>query len=92
MNTDIKKGGWTIDEDLMILNFVLTEGRHWSRLIEEMGRVRTEHMVKNRYSTLVNLGRKYCNIPFEVNNNNNEEETLIKAIISYLSTHKEIIY
>lgn len=49
-------------------------------------------MVKNRYSTLVNLGRKYCNIPFEVNNNNNEEEILIKAIISYLSTHKELIY
>lgn len=49
-------------------------------------------MVKNRYSTLVNLGRKYCNMPFEVNNNNNEEEMLIKAIISYLSTHKELIY
>jgi hypothetical protein len=33
MNTGIKKGGWSIDEDLMILNFVLNEGRHWSRLI-----------------------------------------------------------
>jgi hypothetical protein len=48
-------------------------------------------MVKNRFATLLNLGRKYCNIPFEVNNNS-DEHVLINSIANYLSSHKELIY
>jgi hypothetical protein len=90
LNNDIKKGGWTIDEDLTILNFVSKNGRHWSQLIEHLGRTRTEHMVKNRYSTLLNFGRKHCVVASEVNNN--DDNILIRSLIDYLSSHKEIVY
>lgn len=66
------------------------EGRHWSRLIEQIGRVRTEHMAKNRFGSLLTLGRKYCNVVSEVNQN--DENVLISSLVDYLSTHKGLLY
>ena len=58
MNGDIVKGEWTIDEDLIILTFVQKEGHHWSRVVEKLSRRRTEHMIKNRFTSLVNCAKK----------------------------------
>lgn len=58
MDQEIKRGSWTVDEDLIILQNVLAEGHHWSKIVELLPTRRTEHMVKNRFGSLVSCGRK----------------------------------
>jgi len=58
MDSTIQKGQWTIEEDLLILNFVSREGHHWSRAVTLLNHKRTEHMTKNRFSSLIVCARK----------------------------------
>lgn len=41
-------------EDLLLLQTVKNEGRKWSTITHLLGQRRTEHMVKNRYNSLIN--------------------------------------
>lgn len=44
---------WTPSEDLILLNTVRTTGRKWSQAVRHLSHTRTEHMVKNRYKSLL---------------------------------------
>lgn len=48
------RGCWDLEEDLKILEKVLTEGPKWAALSKEM-KCRSENSIKNRYLTLMGL-------------------------------------
>lgn len=51
---------WTAAEDLILLNCIKRKGKKWSVAVKELEHTRTEHMVKNRYKSLIsNEGKKY---------------------------------
>ena len=42
----------------MIINFVGEKGRRWARLAPLLREKRTEHMIKNRYHSMITLAKK----------------------------------
>lgn len=46
-------GNWDKDEDKFILDHVINKGRKWSSIVKLMGSQRTEHMIKNRFKSLL---------------------------------------
>lgn len=46
-------GDWEADEDRKIADYILSVGRKWSDIAKKLGSHRTEHMIKNRYKTLI---------------------------------------
>jgi len=42
----------------MIFNFVGEKGRRWARLAPLLREKRTEHMIKNRYHSMITLAKK----------------------------------
>lgn len=57
MNEEITHGGWNIEEDIWILDLVQEEGRKWARIALRLDSRRTEHMIKNRYHSLMTCSR-----------------------------------
>lgn len=53
-----KRGLWTPQEDIKIFRFVLEYGKRWCKLVPVLKETRTEHMIKNRYNSLINKQRK----------------------------------
>jgi hypothetical protein len=53
------RGNWSVDEDKSIFEFVLQEGKKWSKLVGVLKDKRTEHSIKNRYNALIAKYRKY---------------------------------
>lgn len=53
-----KRGLWTAQEDLRIFKFVMEYGKRWCKLVPVLKDTRTEHMIKNRYNSLLNKQRK----------------------------------
>jgi hypothetical protein len=54
----LSSGVWTEDEDLELTRLFLTEGKKWSKISKMLGGARTEHMVKNRYKTIISRQKK----------------------------------
>lgn len=55
-----RKTEWTTAEDLVLLESVQLRGKKWSLAVRQLGHTRTEHMVKNRYkSLLANEAKKH---------------------------------
>ena len=52
---EIFSGSWTEEEEQRFVFLILSMGRKWSKIARELESNRTEHMVKNRYKTI--LGR-----------------------------------
>jgi hypothetical protein len=50
LNPQVKKGDWTTEEDIRIFDLISEHGLRWSMISREMGKIRTEHMVKNRFN------------------------------------------
>lgn len=51
---------WTATEDLTLLNCIKKKGKRWSVAMKELSNTRTEHMVKNRYKSLIsNESKRY---------------------------------
>ena len=48
-----KHGNWNPQEDILIFNFVIENGKKWSKLVPVLEGTRTEHMIKNRYNSLI---------------------------------------
>ena len=48
------KGIWNCHQDLIILKYVLNKGPKWSQIVKELKHEKTEHMIKNRFYSLVN--------------------------------------
>jgi transcriptional activator Myb len=44
---------WTAMEDLVMLTTIKKKGKRWSLAVKELNHTRTEHMVKNRYKSLI---------------------------------------
>lgn len=44
---------WTASEDLVLLSTIKRKGKRWSLAVRELNHTRTEHMVKNRYKSLI---------------------------------------
>jgi len=51
-----KKDDFSVEEDLILINFILKESKSWSKIVKILNYSRTEHRIKNRYYTLI---RKY---------------------------------
>lgn len=49
-----------ISEDITILKYVIEEGRKWSRIAPLLPKKKTEHMIKNRFNTLMVILKKYA--------------------------------
>ena len=71
-----KHGNWTPQEDLIIFNFVIEVGKKWSKLVPVLNNTRTEHMVKNRYNSLITKLRG--------NNKKEKEEQVIQKVIKHV--------
>lgn len=51
---------WTISEDIVLLTTIKKKGKKWSLVAKELKHTRTEHMVKNRYKSLIsNESKKF---------------------------------
>lgn len=44
---------WTHQEDLTLLSTVRAHGKKWSLVVRKLENTRTEHMVKNRFKSLI---------------------------------------
>lgn len=57
LNPDLKKGEWTLEEDIQILALKKKYGNRWS-LISKVLRGRTENSVKNRWKSIFRKNKK----------------------------------
>lgn len=48
-----KRGAWTPAEDHLIFTFIQQQGKHWSRIVPLLNHTRTQHMIKNRYNSIL---------------------------------------
>lgn len=44
---------WTPSEDFILLSTIKKRGKRWSLAVKGLRHTRTEHMVKNRYKSLI---------------------------------------
>lgn len=51
-------GAWELQEDLILISCVKKQGKKWAFIAKNLQDRRTEHMVKNRYKSLVTKFRK----------------------------------
>ena len=51
-------GKWTDREDALIFQYVLERGKKWSKIVPLLNGTRTEHMIKNRYNSLLAKARQ----------------------------------
>jgi hypothetical protein len=49
----LHSGEWTLEEDVAILEFVLRSGHKWATICRDWLPSRTEHMIKNRFKSLL---------------------------------------
>lgn len=52
-NSSLLSGQWLSSEDITILKQVLSYGHSWAKICRESLTHRTEHMVKNRFKSLL---------------------------------------
>jgi myb proto-oncogene protein len=48
-----KRGDWTTREDYLIFKYALQHGKRWCKIVPLLEYTRTEHMIKNRYNSLL---------------------------------------
>ncbi len=58
MNITVRRGSWEMNEDLIILESVLDYGHKWARVSDILQGHRTEHMIKNRFHSLLTCASK----------------------------------
>lgn len=69
-----RHSGWNIEEDITLIETVFDKGKKWALIAKMLDGRRTEHMVKNRFNSLMckflkcNSSKKYSsdNVPLEV--------------------------
>ena len=71
-----KHGNWTPQEDLVIFNFVTEVGKKWSKLVPILNETRTEHMIKNRFNSLMTKLRG--------NSKKEKEDHVIQKVIKHI--------
>lgn len=86
LDPNVKKGSWTDEEDLLMLQLFLEKGKKWADIAKRLGG-RTENNVKNRWISLI---RKYkSELNFDNNTFDHEtdetsgwEQKLVQSIIA----------
>ena len=58
VNPGLAKKGWTLEEDIKLLEATCEIGRQWSKIAKAHPYERTDHMVKNRVLSLINKHAK----------------------------------
>ena len=58
INPQVKKTGWSTAEDLELFELIDQYGCRWALISRELKGIRSEHTVKNRYSSLCKNARK----------------------------------
>lgn len=53
------KGNWTEEEDRTIVLYVFQNGKKWSKIRDLLQNKRTEHMIKNRYHSLLTKNKAH---------------------------------
>jgi transcription initiation factor IIE alpha subunit len=49
---------WAFQEDLILLSSIRDNGKRWAYTVKKLLKKRTEHMVKNRFNSLINNEKK----------------------------------
>jgi hypothetical protein len=62
----VKKGGWSMEEDIELFSLVVQFGCRWALLSRELRGTRSEHSIKNRYNSVVKSMRKQYRITSSV--------------------------
>lgn len=58
LNPELLKDGWTKEEDTLLVDLVDQYGSKWAKVAKKFGGRRTEHMIKNRYQSIVKREKK----------------------------------
>jgi hypothetical protein len=53
LNPLLKKGKWTLDDEIKMVSLVVSVGRRWAFISREFNCMRSEHTVKNHYKKLL---------------------------------------
>ena len=53
MDSSIRHEKWNEEEDKKLIENVLAEGKKWSQIMRAFENARTEHMIKNRFISLI---------------------------------------
>lgn len=77
LDDSIKHEKWSEEEDKMLIGNVIKEGKKWSQIMRCFGNQRTEHMIKNRFISLVLRFKKIYPLI-------QDEEDLIRKIGEYM--------
>ncbi|KAL8274617.1 hypothetical protein Esti_001446 [Eimeria stiedai] len=62
VNPEVRRGGWTIDEDIYILRKQAVVGNRWAAIAKRL-EGRTENAVKNRFISLTNRREQLLQLP-----------------------------
>lgn len=76
INPTIKKGEWTLEEDIEIFQLINLYGCRWALLSRELMGKRSEHAIKNRYNSVVKTMRKQ----YKITNNQDLEVKVLKYL------------
>lgn len=76
INPTIKKGDWTLEEDIEIFQLINLYGCRWALLSRELMGKRSEHAIKNRYNSVVKTMRKQ----YKITNNQDLEVKVLKYL------------
>ena len=58
LSPDVCRGKWSTGEELFLFEKVGVVGKKWARIAQMMRGSRTEHMVKNKYNTMMRTFRR----------------------------------
>jgi len=75
-----KHGEWSVKEDALIFQHVIESDKRWSKMVPLLQNTRTEHMIKNRYNSIINKNRI---------NKNQKEEQIAEIVLKNLNKELE---
>ena len=61
IDRNVNRGQWTLEEDIKLLQEAEIFQRKWASIFEEFEGKRTQHMIKNRYNSLIQRYKKIFN-------------------------------
>lgn len=80
LDNNKRHGNWTANEDFVIFKYVCENGKRWSKIVPLLHETRTEHMIKNRYNSLVSKNKS---------NKKQKEEEIANKIYRQLAKNVE---
>jgi len=63
VDPSIKRNEFSVEEDLKIIEYIMSSGKSWSKIAKFFNHERTEHKIKNRYNTILKTYQGKFRIP-----------------------------